>query len=211
MSNRGKAPEQLTPHVDADAFRSYAGSDWQPIPLHRWNDKSTDKRGNSRDDGKRPLDNAWTRLAYDTASVIARCAKEGRNMGVRLKADQLVIDVDPRNGGTEGFANLCLDLGLDPARWPRVVTGSGGDHFYLLLPDGVRVLDTLEGYAGVEFKSLGRQVVGAGSIHPNGKHYRWDDDFDRLELANAPAAPAELVEAIRRPDRSAEVTGGGQY
>src|SRR6185312_9028066 len=97
------------------------------------------------------------------------------------KPDQLVIDVDPRNGGTDGFVDLCLELGIDPATWPRVVTGSGGSHYYMTKPAGLAIVDTLDGFPGVEFKSRGRQVVAAGSIHPDtGKFYAWDSKHPPL-------------------------------
>jgi hypothetical protein len=67
----------------------------------------------------------WPTKGYERGAVLA-AAKSGYNLGVRLTAVQLVIDVDPRNGGVEGFKTLCRDLGLDPSKWPRVVTGSGG-------------------------------------------------------------------------------------
>lgn len=65
-------------------------------------------------------------------------------------------------------------------------------------------------YSGVEFKSLGRQVVAAGSIHPNGNPYFWDA-LDHADLADAPDAPADLIEAIRRPERTGEAAKSGEY
>jgi hypothetical protein len=207
MSSRPAPETKLT--IDAAAFRSYRGSGWQPIPLHRYDATSTDKRGRERKDGKRPIHANWTAREYGADAVLRGCERDGLNMGVRLTALQLVIDVDPRHGGEEGFAKLCRDLGLDPLQWPRVETGSGGSHYYLTLPEGVRVVDTLEKYPGVEFKSIGRQVVSAGSIHPDTlRHYQWDKLHP--ELADAPEAPARLIEAIRRPERSGAPIGGGQ-
>ena len=41
-------------------------------------------------------------------------------------------------------------------------------------PADVLIRETLEDYKGVEFKTgAGRQVVAAGSRHPNGKYYKW--------------------------------------
>jgi hypothetical protein len=194
------------PTIQLEAFESYCGSGWQPIPLHAWDSKIKGKSA-----GKRPRDLDWTRRDYDAAKVIKACIANGWNMGVRLTARQLVIDVDLRHGGKEGFIKLCGDLGIDATQWPCVETGSGGWHFYLLLPEDVRIVDTLPDYSGVEFKSLGRQVVSAGSVHPEtGRHYFWDG-IDHPPLADAPEAPPQLVEAIQRPERSEQSTGGGQY
>src|SRR5262249_36786633 len=128
--------------------------------------------------------------------------------GFRLPADMVVIDVDPRNGGEAGFDSLCSDFGLDPDEFPCVITGSGGFHCYTLNPTGARVVDTLEAYPGVEFKSVGRQVVAPGSIHPNGKPYRWSPDHPPISAIGK--LPTTLRKAITRPEREA-VDGGGQY
>ena len=63
----------------------------------------------------------------------------------------------------------------------------------------------MEDYPGVEFKSIGRQVVAAGSIHPNGEYYIWDDNTP----SEMPECPANLLRLITRPQRSA-ITSGGQ-
>jgi hypothetical protein len=207
------------PTVNATAFKSYLRSNWLPIPLHKGNDKTIDKQGRVRDLGKVPTDRNWTVRAYKRDAVVAQCIREGRNMGVRIEEDQLVIDVDPRNGGEDGFRNLCTDFHLQPDSWPHVKTGSGGDHYYLTLPPGVRVVDTLAHesyeddkpgrYRGVEFKSRGRQVVCAGSVHPNGNLYEWD--WLSPPLSDAPECPPDLVAAVSRPTPTGEVTGDGQY
>ncbi|MBV5269320.1 MAG: PriCT-2 domain-containing protein, partial [Afipia sp.] len=68
----------------------------------------------------------------------------------------------------------------------------------------------LESYKGVEFKSAGRQVVAAGSIHPETKkHYVWDDEGAQI-ADGLPDAPASLLNLIRRPERTLS-GGAGQY
>lgn len=171
-----------------------------------------------RELGKAPRDSNWTTRAYDSAAVIAECVANGWNVGVRVPDDWVVIDVDPRSGGDDGFANLVEDFGLDPDAWPFQRTGSGGRHYFLRKPKGAKLLDTLRHdddpdepnefeprrYAGVEFKSLGRQVVAPGSIHPNGNPYAWERD----NIADAPELPAALLEAVTRPEREASEGGG---
>jgi hypothetical protein len=90
---------------------------------------------------------------------------------------------------------------------PRVKTGSGGYHLYLLCKcdESVRFMETTKELPGIEFKRGKRQVVAAGSIHPNGKPYIWDNG---VELCDAPEAPEELIEALTIPER--ESVGGGQ-
>jgi hypothetical protein len=82
----------------------------------------------------------------------------------------------------------------------------------LLLPEGFSVREELEEYNGVEFKSVGRQVVAAGSRHPNGKLYRWSRNHPDIRKG-IPMAPATLLQAIGKPDRgpNGSTGGGGIY
>ena len=142
------------------------------LPLHRHD--ATDARGRQR--GKSPRDGAWQAKDYDSRAVVERAARDGTNVGVRLSPGWLVLDVDPRNfpEGRDPLAELVRDLSLDLSQAPHTVTGSGGHHYWFTKPTDVQLLDSLEDYPGVEFKSHGRQVVAAGSVHPCGhpRQYR---------------------------------------
>ncbi len=83
-----------------------------------------------------------------------------------------------------------------------------GKHYFMRKPPGLKIVDTLEKYPGVEFKSAGRQVVCAGSIHPNGNSYKWIKA--PTSIAALPMAPKNLLKLIERPERES-VSGGGQY
>lgn len=182
---------------------------WTLIPLHKW-DHTSVKNGKPRKDGKRPLDKDWTTRAYDRATVL-EAARRGHNIGVRLNEHQLVVDVDPRNmpPGRDTFQELCEATGLDPDDYPHVRTGSGGRHIYMRKKPGQVLVDSLEGYEGVEFKSLGRQVVAPGSLHPEtGQHYVWESWL--VSIDELPAAPPRLLELAARPVRAegSDVTAG---
>lgn len=185
------------------------------IPLHRWD--ARDEKGRQR--GKSPRDGAWQARDYDSREVVEQARRDGRNVGVRLPPTWMVLDVDPRNfggkddpdnaAGRDPLAELARDARLDLSACPHVVTGSGGHHYYFRKPADVQLLDSLEGYPGVEFKSHGRQVVAPGSVHPNGRRYEWDD------LApfpvEAPPVPDALLRLIRRPMRAhGEAAGFGE-
>lgn len=160
-------------------------------------------------EGKRPVRSGWRRMSALTAKEAMARLSAGGNVGVRLRDVDLVVDVDPRNfaDDVDSFADLAVDFGLPDA--PFVRTGGGGFHYYLRKPAYLAVVNELDAYPGVEFKSLGRQVVAAGSVHPNGRPYRLDDDVLALSLRDAPEATTALLEAIRKPlhDRSANRSG----
>lgn len=171
--------------------------DFDLIPLHRW-DATSVKNGKPRKDGKRPLDKDWTTRAYDRAAV-AEAVARGHNYGVRMRACHLIVDVDPRNmpPGRDTFAELCEATGLNPDDYPCVETGGGGLHVYMAKPESVSPVDELDEYEGVEFKSLGRQVVAAGSLHPDTlRHYAMAPNG--VEMWELPPAPPRLLEIIDR-------------
>lgn len=177
------------------------------IPLHHWN--AVDAKG--RDRGKTPRDGAWTAREYDSHEVLEQAKREGRNVGVRLPLTWMVLDVDPRNfpDDRDSLAELVADARLDLTLCPRTLTGSGGYHYWFRKPADVQVLDSLEEYPGVEFKSHGRQVVAPGSVHPNGRRYEWDDLAPFPD--EAPQVPDALLRLIRRPTRAhGEAAGFGE-
>lgn len=189
-----------------DELEAYRKGGFHLIPLNR--PDAVDQKG--RPIGKAPLNSGWRRLpplSMDEAVQIMK--EEGHNVGVRLRDTDLVIDVDPRNyaEGDDPLKRLQEDLGVDFSGAPLVVTGSGGLHIYLRKPADVALRDSLDAYEGVEFKTLGRQVVAAGSVHPGTeKPYLLDALGEPLE--NAPEAPHALIEVIKRPGRMAGATAG---
>ena len=64
----------------------------------------------------------------------------------RLRATDLVIDVDRRNfdEGDDPVKRFCSDFGIDLSTWPTVQTGSGGRHHYGEKPADVDVVASLE-------------------------------------------------------------------
>lgn len=159
--------------------------------------------------GKRPIAPKWNsdpNVWIDAATAYDHIC-DGRNVGVVLDESVLVIDVDPRNGGDDGWARLQADLNIDASAYPTVRTGSNGLHVYMRLPDGTGRLKndlTADGYPGVELKSIGRQVVAPGSIHPEtGNPYTVEIDLDPLDDdLGIPFAPQQLIEKGLKPARS---------
>lgn len=188
-------------------MRAYVEAGLQLIPLHKYD--AIDAKGRQR--GKTPRDGAWQAKDYDSRQVIELSDRTGINVGVRLPPNIMVLDVDPRNfpKGRDSLAELVTDMGLDLSTAPHTITGSGGHHYWFTKPSDVDLLDSLEDYQGIEFKSRGRQVVAAGSVHPNGSHYEWDDLAPHLD--EMPPMPGTLLRLTRRPTRAhGEAAGLGE-
>src|SRR3954447_6236766 len=92
--------------IDREALARYLAAGYTLIPLHVYTAKSMrvsrDKKTGERKnvmvkDGKRPRDKSWTKRDYSSKAVLNECVGSNINVGIRLSADQLVIDVDPRN------------------------------------------------------------------------------------------------------------------
>ena len=111
---------------------------------------------------KEPQHTGWRSRDYsdfDPAEWIAG----GGNLGTRLKPNQLVLDIDPRNGGEESFERLCIDVGVDLDHAPRCRTGGGGWHYFLTKDAELIIGKNLKAYPGVDF-SVGRQVVAPAAF-----------------------------------------------
>lgn len=166
---------------------------WDLLPLGM-----PDEMRDGKPWGKVPRDGEWTTRAYDSAVVWAECIKDGRNLGVRPKPSQLIVDVDPRNGGDESFERLCADVGLRPEHYPCVLTGGGGRHYYMTKPPGVPVRGKAKGYPGLDFVSVGRQVVIPPSLHPTtGNRYEWD--VFGPHIRDILPCPEPLLRLIHKP------------
>ncbi|PZN27958.1 MAG: transcriptional regulator, partial [Proteobacteria bacterium] len=122
---------------------------------------------------KAPRDKDWPRRAY-ALDELMEWARGGGNLGVRLRATDLVVDADPRNypEGRDSLAELARDVGLDLDAVPHTITGGGGHHYWLRKPADFETLGKLPQYPGIDFKSRGFQVVAPGSVHPSGERYR---------------------------------------
>lgn len=198
------------PPFKPDELAAYAGCGLDLIRLNV--PTACDARGRSV--GKAPRDKGWRDAQPMTLDEASAHMGEGSNVGVRLRSDDLVVDVDPRNFevGDDPLARLSIDLGVDWTDFPTVITGSGGKHIYMRKPDAAELVNELQGYRGVEFKSAGRQVVAAGSVHPETRRpYLWDDDFLAVPLKSRPMAPDSLIQLAQRPTTTSRVSEAGEF
>ena len=185
---------------------SFYGDGFEFIPLHKPGAK--DKKG--KPVGKSPIGRWRRQRANSLAEAVELMAEQGHNVGVRLRDVDLVIDVDPRNfdDGVDPLEQLQADLGVRFDDAPTVITGSGGKHIYLRKPHDAEVRDSLgDAYKGIEFKSLGRQVVAAGSVHPDTRQPYLFDPLS-MPMSHRPQAPRALLEVIKPAGRMATAEAG---
>ena len=131
-----------------EAIRAYAAAGFALIPLRG-------KLPTIRDWGSTPIGK------YGEKELTG-------NYGVILRAQDVVIDVDPRRfkPGDDPLARLSAAIGgLSDSYTVR--TGGGGLHIYLRKPAHVQIRGSLKEFPGIEFKTKGQQVVGPGSVHPD--------------------------------------------
>jgi hypothetical protein len=153
------------------------------------------------------LDDAQLRAHWQREPNANHGIRTGRPIGDGSAGYLAVVDVDAVDPEAldEALGVARAWLG-DLERYPAVRTGSGGLHLYArtdrpmksCVPfksaDRVHVGDKLKRRWQLELVAVGRQVVGPGSIHPNGKAYTWTRP---LPINTAPMLPAT---SESRPD-----------
>jgi len=120
------------------------------------------KRGN-----KAPFEKDWTNKLYSYEEI---SKFENENYGVLCgQKDLAVIDCDKDE--------LSLMVSQMLPKTFSVRTGGGGMHFYYFISElKKKEILNLDGEHLGEIQSYGTQVVGAGSIHPNGNEYEVVDN-----------------------------------
>lgn len=150
--------------------------------------------------GKHPRASNWQHTpqwSEDQLEVMEEMDQFETGYGV-LAEGLLVVDVDERNGGAESYAKLLEDVPSIAGAGMIVRTGSGGQskHLYFAMPEPAPMVQHLDQYPGIDFKSSG-YVVGAGSVHASGNRYELLTGSP-YDIAPAPSA---LVELLRKPER----------
>ena len=104
----------------------------------------------------------------------------------------VVLDVDPRHGGTRSLAAWEREhAALPPTIESR--TGGGGRHLYFAHP-GRTVRNRVGLAPGLDLRGDGGVIVVPPSIHPSGKAYRWVEGRHPEDLD--PAAMPDWLLAI---------------
>jgi hypothetical protein len=179
----------------AEAIRAFLAAGFPIIPL----------------DGKKPVESQWENspLSKHDEKTIG----SDQNYGVVLGAQDLVVDVDPRNYEKDDkpLDRLAKAIGGIPAGTLVTKTGGGGLHIFLEKPRDLSVRNAIPEFRGIEFKAgPGRQVVGPGSVHPEtGKGY-FHLQGSPASVAQAPQALLDLIKRLPVKDFGAAGTAAYQ-
>ena len=147
--------------------------------------------------GKRPLIKKWTSTLFTETQLLKIVDKA--NFGAVLQAHHLVLDIDPRNFTSPGTWERFQEVHeLDLTGVPAVKTGGGGFHYYFKKPENINIVESIDGFDGIEFKSKNRQVVIPGSKHPDtNNYYEWIANAHNLQ--NLKDVPENILLLITRP------------
>lgn len=184
-----------------DYALAYAARGWRVFPIYECRATGTQCACGNRkctSPGKHPrVKNGVKDATVDQIAIRAWWRQwPEANVGVATGAGLMVVDIDPRHGGDDTIDALRAELGA----WGDTVealTGGGGRHIYLSIPDGVVTRNSAsELGAGVDIRTDGGYVVAPPSNHATGGVYRWEassDPSDGVGLAEIPGAWLDRV------------------
>jgi hypothetical protein len=154
--------------------------------------------------GKKPAFLGWQIGASTDEDRFGRWLAENPKYNLGTPTDELlVIDVDPKNGGSiDALGSPLPDTQIS-------ATPSGGWHFIYDLPADIRVRGSVGKLApGIDVRSSGNLIVLPGSTI-NGRDYRWLEGYSPKERkrAIAPDWLTELARAAGKPGQKSKAAG----
>ncbi|WP_337173812.1 bifunctional DNA primase/polymerase [Paludisphaera sp.] len=173
----------------------YAKLGFSPIRLHgAINGICTCGKMDCGSIGKHPNTPHGYKDATQDESVIRRWFAEAplSNLGIAPQEGVVAVDVDPKNSGDRTWAEWQAEFGA-VGRTPQSKTGSGGYHYLLTLPAGVRVKNAANKVGpGVDLRGHGGLIVVEPSVTDKGG-YQW------IVALTEPIAPCPdwLLDKIR--------------
>lgn len=149
--------------------------------------------------GKHPIQANWQNNSVSAEDLTTMLTKNpDLNVGVITGGELLVVDIDPKNDGLESFKEI--EELFEPTF--KVITGSGGYHFYYRLPDDYNkpVGNRTNIVKGIDLRADGGFVVAPGSLHKSGNFYTIaEDSLDEIQIIGE-----ELLELITQ-EKSSEI------
>lgn len=186
----------LTRPVMVEAALSYARAGWRVLPC-----RATGARA------KTPHVKGWPNNATTDPDTVRAWWHKWPNalIGVMVPDDVVVIDIDPRNGGSIQ-ALEALAGGVLPPTLTAVSGGrDSGRHLYYKRPKGLdkSVIGCLP---GIDVIVSGRFMIAPPSLHPDtGRPYQWENKTQPATM------PTGLAQALTRTTASApSVREGGR-
>ncbi len=192
------------PHVCLSFALHYIARGWRVLPLHTITDQQQCSCGrtNCPSAGKHPMTTNGVKEAVCDAAQAKewwkwRSGTAMPNVGVATGNGLLVIDLDPRHGGTlEALAAL-----TEIPETMYCTTGGGGWHYYFTYDTERWQIKNSAGKlgSGIDVRGDDGYVVASPSRHTSGGAYTW-----LRPLPSLPApAPLALLEKITEGSRQA--------
>lgn len=184
--------------------KQYARAGWPVLPLHTVVGGVCSCRlgGDCKHGGKHPRIPNGVHGASTNETQIAGWWHRWPDANVGIATGRAsgvwVLDIDPRNGGDESFANLCGEASngqLEQAMRVVSKTGGGGSHLLFAYPDGGVSSGGSSFGDGIDVKSDGGYIVAPPSLHVSGKGYEWDEHVAITDVGPAPAFIADKLAA----------------
>lgn len=186
---------------------AYAARGWQVFPIYECRATGTQcSCGNRKctSPGKHPRTKTGLKEATLDATQIRAWWRQwpNANIGIATGAGLVVVDIDPRHGGSESLDDLREELGA----WPDTVeaqTGGSGRHIYFAAPYGQTVKNSagILG-AGIDIRGEGGYVVAPPSNHASGGAYAWEASSDPTDGVPVAEIPEAWLARIAGPKRS---------
>lgn len=177
------------PSTQLDWALAYADGGALVLPLHTPTPAGCSCRHSCDKPGKHPRTLRGKDDAVNDLDTVERWWRmwPTANIGIRPLDGQIVLDVDPRNGGEVQLAAMLDRYGPLPAtRMAR--TGSGGLHLWFTCPGRVRGALA----PGIDIKSASGYLVVPPSVHASGGSYEWTN-------SGPIAAAPEFLRALLAP------------
>ncbi len=195
-----------SPHICLQFALHYINKGWRVLPLHTITDQQRCScgRANCPSAGKHPITANGVKEATCDPVQVREWWKWRRgtympNVGIATGDGLLVIDLDPRHGGTlEALAAL-----TEIPETMYCTTGGGGWHYYFTY-DTVRwQIKNSAGKlgSGIDVRGDGGYVVASPSRHMSGDAYVWLRPIPSLPVP----APLALLKKIDEGSRQARI------
>ena len=177
----------------------YASRGWPILPLHAVEGgRCSCGEASCRSPGKHPRSQHGVKDASIEAQQIDDWWKRwpGANVGIATGAvsNLVVVDIDPRNGGNESYAQLKLDFPGVITELVKVSSGSGGTHVYFQHPGG-HLPCRANVRPGIDVRADGGYIVAPPSSHMSGARYL----FTTNNVCEVPLLPAALRSFLAPP------------